>query len=371
MPGASGTDSVPYASAEDLARPHTGAPADIIPLQYHAQMLTDEHRMTSFRDAIAAVVRPGMHVLDLGAGTGVLSFFAAQQGARVTAVEREPGVFDAARSALARNVGDAVTLVHADARDFLPDSPVDVVVCEMMHVGQLRERQVDVITGFKRRYAARFGGPLPRFIPEACVQAVQPVEQDFSFYGYTVPAPLFQSQFAEQPRTAPLADPQVFQQYFYSDAVPDRCEAELRFTATGPGTVNAVRLITKNLLAVTFSGPAPASIDWLMGYLVVPLTEPVQVAAGGVVDVRFGYRAGAEIGELMASATATAVAAGSGASASPGGNAGAAATAATASRAAAAGRIPGARGAQDAGEALDGGGRQGGRQGGPAATRTA
>ena len=60
-----------------------------------------------------------MHVLDLGAGTGVLSFFAAQQGARVTAVEREPGVFEAAREALARNVGPAVTLVHADARNYL------------------------------------------------------------------------------------------------------------------------------------------------------------------------------------------------------------------------------------------------------------
>src|SRR5687768_8428100 len=108
-------------AAADLTAPHTGLPADVIPLQYHAQMLVDEHRMGSFKDAIAAVVRPGMHVLDLGTGTGVLSFFAAQQGARVTAVEREPGVLATARSALARTVGDRVTVVHADARTYLPD----------------------------------------------------------------------------------------------------------------------------------------------------------------------------------------------------------------------------------------------------------
>jgi predicted RNA methylase len=269
-------------------------------------MLTDEHRMTSFRDAIAAVVRPGMHVLDLGAGTGVLSFFAAQQGARVTAVEREPSVLAAARSALARNIGDAVTLVHADARDFLPDTPVDVVLCEMMHVGQLRERQVEVISQFKKRYLERFGGPLPRFVPEACVQAVQPIEQDFNFFGYEAPAPLFQSQFAVQPRTTEMADPKVFQQYFYSDAIPTMCSADLSFSAARPGTVNALRVITKNLLAVGVTGLGYGSINWLMGYLVVPLMRPIAVSAGESIEVRFIYPAGAEISDLMASATATA-----------------------------------------------------------------
>ena len=153
-------------TSSDLDRPHVGAPADVIPLQYHAQMLLDERRMNAFRDAIAAVVRSGMHVLDLGAGTGVLSYWAAQEGAYVTAVERDPGVFRACRTALADAVGDKVRVVHADARAYVPDEPVDVVVCEMMHVGQLRERQVEVIGDFKRRYRERFGGPLPRFIPE-------------------------------------------------------------------------------------------------------------------------------------------------------------------------------------------------------------
>jgi predicted RNA methylase len=283
-----------------LATPHTGMPADVIPLQYHANMLTDAHRMDSFAAAIAAVVRPGMHVLDLGAGTGVLSFFAAQQGASVTAVEREPGVLEAARAALSASVGDRVSLVHADARTFLPDRPVDVVLCEMMHVGQLREKQIDVIRGFRERYAAAGLGPTPRFLPEACLQAVQPVEQDFTFHGYTVAAPYFQDPFAAQPRTTELAAPQVWQSFCYDEQIPSRCTADLPFRAQRSGRVNAVRVVTKNVLALD---PASgSSVDWLMNYLVVPLRRPADVAAGQQVRVRFDYRPGDEISELMSSA---------------------------------------------------------------------
>lgn len=286
----------------DLDTPHKGLPADIIPLQYHAQMLLDEHRMDSFRDAITEVVRSGMHVLELGAGTGVMSYFASQEGAYVTAVEREPGVLAAARVALDNAVGDKVRLVHADARTYVPDEPVDVVICEMMHTGQFRERQIEVIGAFKERYLKRFGPPLPRFIPEACVQAVQPIQQDFTFHGYAVAAPLFQNAFSEQPRTVELAAPRVFQQFFYSDRLPEICSADIEITIERPGWLNAVRIITKNILATRIA--PPSSIDWLMGYLVVPLATPVFAEEHTRVRLSFWYRPGDEISALMESARA-------------------------------------------------------------------
>jgi len=106
-------------------------PADVIPLQYQALLLADEGRMAAFETAIGRTITPGLRVLDLGAGTGVQSDFAARQGAVVTAVECDPLVFAAARSALRAALGDAVRVVHADARDYLPDGPVDLVLCEI------------------------------------------------------------------------------------------------------------------------------------------------------------------------------------------------------------------------------------------------
>jgi type I protein arginine methyltransferase len=262
-------------------------------LQYHAQMLLDDRRMSGFRDAIARVVRPGMRVLELGAGTGVLAHFAAVAGAAsVVAVEREASVYQAAAGALAAHGHRGVRVVHCDARSFVPDGPVDVVICEMLHVGLLRERQVEVIRAFRASYP----GPSPVFLPCATVQAVQPVSQDFTFYGYTVPAPLFQEPGSAQPRTVPLAAPAVFQSFFYSDALPTSCDGDLTFTVEAPGTLNAVRLITKNLLTED-----PEPVEWLMNYLVVPLPEPAAVAAGDTVRIRFAYRPGDEIPEMTAS----------------------------------------------------------------------
>ncbi len=53
-----------------------------IPLHYHHNMLNDTVRMQGFKDAIDLLVKPGATVLELGGGTGVQSFFAAQKARR-------------------------------------------------------------------------------------------------------------------------------------------------------------------------------------------------------------------------------------------------------------------------------------------------
>src|SRR5215218_4397247 len=50
-------------------------------LDYHLSMLHDAARMDSFRRAIDASVQPGDVVVDIGCGSGVLSFMACEAGA--------------------------------------------------------------------------------------------------------------------------------------------------------------------------------------------------------------------------------------------------------------------------------------------------
>ena len=84
-----------------------------IPLHYHGQMLSDERRMSSFQEAILKLVPEGAHVVELGAGTGVMSFFASQRARKVTCIERLPHVAAAARRLLAAN-GAALGQIRHD-----------------------------------------------------------------------------------------------------------------------------------------------------------------------------------------------------------------------------------------------------------------
>lgn len=273
-----------------------------IPFIYHHNMLADPVRMGAFQEAINLAVPIGSRVLDLGGGTGVLSFFAAQRAAKVWCVERNPELVQAARRLLALNPGvDRVEVIMADAFDYMPPEPVDVVICEMLHVGMLREKQVPVLTAFKQRYLAQFGAPLPRFIPEAFIQAVQPIQQSFGFNGYYAPIPSLQDPSTIHPRTLELAPPSIFQQAHYDHSLPTHCDWQGEITLEKSGSLNALRFITKNILTIVEE--EQRSIDWFSQYLILPLTEPLMVNAAQKLAIHFSYTLGDPISTLQPTVT--------------------------------------------------------------------
>jgi type I protein arginine methyltransferase len=277
-----------------------------IPVHYHHNMLMDQNRMHSFKSAIHYAVRPGAKVLELGGGTGVMSFFAAQRAEKVYCVEFNPDMVREARKFLAMNTnGHRVEVIHADAFDYLPPEPVDVVICEMIHVAMLREKQVEVIESFKRRYLAKFGGPLPVFLPEAVIMAAQPVSQEYDFEGFHAPIVQFQQTNVVYPGTVELAQPAVYSLIDFSQPVDSVFAWEGGIAVEKSGTLNAMRFITKNILAIVQE--EANTIDWLNHYMTLPLAQPLQVVAGDLLHVAFQYRAGGSIPSLQASIRAEVV----------------------------------------------------------------
>jgi protein arginine N-methyltransferase 1 len=244
-----------------------------IPVHYHHNMLMDQNRMHSFKSAINYAVSPGAKVLELGGGTGVLSFFAADKAAKVYCVEFNPDMVQEARRFLAMNPnGHKVEVIHADAFEYLPPEPVDVVICEMIHVGMLREKQVEVIESFK---------------------------QEYDFEGFYAPIVQFQETEVIYPGTVELAQPAVYSVLDFTQPVDTLIAWEGQFMVEKSGKLNALRFVTKNILAVLQE--RGSTIDWLNHYMTLPLAKPFDVVAGDILPVSFHYRAGGSIPSLQAS----------------------------------------------------------------------
>ena len=101
--------------------------------EVHRTMICDRVRTGAFRRAIDSVVRPGDIVLDVGAGSGILSVFAARAGAaRVYAVERTSAAVLAQELAAANGAAEIVQVIHGDVMDIELPERVDVIVSEWL-----------------------------------------------------------------------------------------------------------------------------------------------------------------------------------------------------------------------------------------------
>jgi predicted RNA methylase len=117
------------------------------------QCLLDCNRSRAFQAAIRAVVKQDDVVLDAGAGSGILSFFAAQAGAKkVYAVEVDSLLASCLeRSVRANNLSQIIDVIQGDIHSAELPEGVDVFICEMMDTGLMDEMQVTAINALYKR----------------------------------------------------------------------------------------------------------------------------------------------------------------------------------------------------------------------------
>ncbi len=133
--------------------------------EVHRTMICDRVRTGAFGRAIESVVRPGDIVLDVGAGSGILSVFAARAGAaRVYAVERTSAAVLAAELAAANGAAGIVQVIHGDIMDLEPPERADVIVSEWLGGFGIDEGMLVPVIAARDRWLKPGGIMIPRLV---------------------------------------------------------------------------------------------------------------------------------------------------------------------------------------------------------------
>lgn len=137
-------------------------------------MLADRVRHDAFRAALEQAIVPGQStVADIGAGTGILAFFARQLGAREVWLYDPGAALELAEIVSVRNRIDGLNFVRARSLDVDDPPLVDVVVAEVLGNFAYEEDVLETL-----RDARRFLKPGGTLIPRSIVQWAAPVTSD-------------------------------------------------------------------------------------------------------------------------------------------------------------------------------------------------
>jgi SAM-dependent methyltransferase len=140
------------------------------------RLLLDCVRCEAYRDALQRTVRPGDVVLDLGAGTGLLSFFALQAGARHVYALEMSGIAEVAAELIEANgLHDRITLIRENSAKVRLPERCDLLITETLSVFGFDSENTIASIADARKRLLKAGA---RILPEACSSFLMPFSSD-------------------------------------------------------------------------------------------------------------------------------------------------------------------------------------------------
>jgi len=127
---------------------------------YHPRMMNDARRNQAWDRALRRAIRPGMHVLEIGTGAGMLALMAARAGAeKVTTCETDAVLAQVAREICESNgYGNRIDVLAKRSQDLIPQvdfgRPADLLFCDIFADTLLGFDPLPALTDARRRLLA-------------------------------------------------------------------------------------------------------------------------------------------------------------------------------------------------------------------------
>lgn len=274
---------------------------------FHRSMLLDRTRNRAYARAIERMVRPGMNVLEIGTGGGLLAMLAARAGARVVTCEGNPMIAAAAREIIRRNgLSDRINVVAKLSTELripedLPE-PADLVIHEIFGAQLFDEGVTESLKDARERLLKPGAPSLPPGASLRCAllrQRREPKARDFSdIEGFDMSAFEFLTSQRRWLNEARLNDFDIRSEprsglHMNYDSPPPFGPASETVTLTSQGgRIDAI----VQWIEIDLGGERLENNHWRAdgasswGAPVLRLREPIHTNPGDLIDVTFRHR---------------------------------------------------------------------------------
>jgi SAM-dependent methyltransferase len=266
-------------------------------LPFHHWLISDTSRTGTYQKAISQVVRKNDVVLDIGAGSGILSFFACLSGARKVYAVEMSGALPLARELCAGNgFNDIIEFRQGRSQEIQLPEPVDVIVSDTGCSFGLQGGLLGILLDARKRFL-RPGG---RIIPHSLELLVAPVEikdgrnldiWQKGRYGLDLSAlRSFAANTDYHIRVLPeetLAPPASLTTIHFEEVGTPYVAGETLSVAARDGVMHGLAAWIALELApgISFTNsPLAPTVDWLHSFF--PVETPVELRAGDRVRAK-------------------------------------------------------------------------------------
>lgn len=264
-------------------------------ITHHKSMMNDRVRIEQYRKAIEEIVKPGDIVVDMGAGTGILSFIAAKSGAKtVYAIERTDMIHIAEKIA-ADNAIENIVFIQQDSSEVKLPEKCDVLLSECLGYLVVQENMVTDFLEFRDKWLKPDGHVIPidaqlYFAPVESEQAYESVsfwntiyeQQGFNYSALLQVAANSPSQ-EDLAKGHFLAPPEKKHRFDFACDTNAAFQSEINFRITKNGLLHGIGgYFTSSLSPSIVLDTSPETkTHWRQHFF--PLNQPVKVSEGDVV----------------------------------------------------------------------------------------